>query len=318
LKRQNRPMVQLLCSEQNLACPSVEPDCLAMGTRAAEHLLTLGSPSFAFYRSCKAAETQRLWEGFSSAIAAAGHKAHFIDFSTHAPGRETTIPRRKRWMWLRDQIAALPKPLALLVEDDRFANDAIEVAAMLQLRIPEDLAVLGVDDRPLILNKLPVSVSSLDSNLHGIGWEGAALLDRILNGESPPSEPVLVAPGRVVGRRSTATFVCDHPAVSAAVNFLRANYHGSIQVADIARAATLSTRSLQALFKQEVGCTISEELSRLRLAHAARLLRETDLKLESIAHESGLSNAKYLCEVFRPAFNATPSAYREAQRAARG
>jgi LacI family transcriptional regulator len=185
---------------------------------------------------------------------------------------------------------------------------------MLGLRIPEDIAVLGVDNRSLVLNKLPFQVSSVDSNLHGIGWAGAELLDKILDGDAPPTSPLLVKPRQVVARHSTATFVSNHPGVSAAVDFIRAHYHEGIQVDDIARAAGLSRRSLQLLFKETVGCTISEELSRLRLMHAVRLLRDTDLKLESVAHESGLRTAKYLCEVFRPAFNLTPTAYRDLQK----
>lgn len=319
LKAQPCPVVRLLCSERDLPCPAIEPDCLAIGALAAEHLLTLGSPTFAFYRSCDTSETRRLWEGFSGALAAAARKAHFIDYAAAVqPQTGTVIPRVQRWMWLRDQLAALPRPLALFVEDDRYANDVIEAIAMLGWRVPEDVAVLGVDNRALILGKLPLSVSSVDSNLHGVGWTGAALLNRLMDGGAPPNSPILVKPESVVSRRSTATFVCDRPTVSAAVKFLRAHYHEVIHIADIARFAGLSTRSLQVFFKEEVGCTISEELARLRMEHATRLLRETDLKLESVAHESGLKSASYLCEVFRSAFHTTPTAYREAQRAMPG
>jgi len=122
----------------------------------------------------------------------------------------------------------------------------------------------------------------------------------------------------VVARQSTATFVCEHPGVSNAVNFVRKHYAEPIRIQEIAKAAAVSTRTLQSSFKQYVGYTISEEISRLRLAHAARLLRESDLKLESVAHESGLRNAKYLCEVFRPLFQVTPTEYRQAERPSGG
>jgi transcriptional regulator GlxA family with amidase domain len=101
---------------------------------------------------------------------------------------------------------------------------------------------------------------------------------------------------------------------SAAMNFLRAHFHEPIHLEDIARAAGVSARVLQSAFKEHVRGTVSDELARLRLSHAARLLCETDLKLGSVAQEAGLRNAKYLCEVFRPAFDATPAAYREARR----
>src|SRR6185369_8976972 len=99
-----------------------------------------------------------------------------------------------------------------------------------------------------------------------IGWTGAALLDRILNGEQVPPEPVLIKPREVVARQSTATFVCEHPGVSNAVNFVRKHYAEPIRIQEIAKAAAVSTRTLQSSFKQYVGYTICEEISRLRLA----------------------------------------------------
>jgi LacI family transcriptional regulator len=187
---------------------------------------------------------------------------------------------------------------------------------LLGWRIPEELALLGTDNRPLVLGKLPIAVSSVDSNLHAVGWSGAGLLERLMNGERAPAKPIQIAPGRVVSRTSTATFVCEHPGVSSAMKFLRTHFHEPIHLDDIARAAGVSARVLQSAFKEHVRRTMSDELARLRLSHAARLLCETDLKLESVAREAGLRNAKYLCEVFRPAFDATPSAYREASQTA--
>jgi LacI family transcriptional regulator len=316
VKEQNCPVARLLSTQQCSEFPSVEPDSKAIGVRGAEHLLSLGSPTFVFYRSEESPETRLLWEGFSETIRAAGHNPHLLDFAASVPYAINPLTNRQvRWEWLRESLSALPRPLAVMAEDDRFTTDLIEVSLMTGWWIPEDLSVLGVDNRALILGKLPVPISSIDSNLHQLGWAGAQLLDRMLDGEPAPKSPVIIQPGPVIPRRSTATFVCDCPAVSAAVNFLRQRYRDSIQVADVARASGLSTRSIQSAFRELVGCTISDELSRLRLAHASRLLRETDLKLESVAHESGLTSAKYLCDVFRASFNLTPTEFRESERA---
>jgi LacI family transcriptional regulator len=318
LKTQTCPVVQVLSLiGGDSPFPVVETDAATIGVRAAEHFLTLGLPNCIFYRTWLPDGREACWETFSGTLRAAGRTVHRIEFADGRTFEEiTTISRQERWDWLAEQLRSLTRPLAAFVMDDRYVNDLVQAAALLKWSIPEELAVLGADNRLLVLGKQPISISSVDSNLHGVGWAGAALLERIMDGEKPPTERVRIAPGEVVARRSTATFVCDHPGVSAAMNFLRSHYHEGIQVADIARAASLSTRSLQGSFKQTVGCTISEELARLRLAHAARLLRETDLKLESVANESGLSSAKYLCEVFRPAFHTTPAAYRESHRAA--
>lgn len=312
VKRQTCPLVRLLWSALPGSEPAVETDPAAIGARGAEHFLSLGEPKFVFYTGWLTHESQAMWHGFETKLSAAGRKATLVDFGEgRSPENAILISREERWQWLAEKLSQLPRPLAVMAEDDRFVYDVVEAANRLGWRIPEDIAVLGADDRELILGKIPISISSVDSQLRKIGWEGAALLDRILDGEKPPSEPIRILPGEVKARRSTATFVCDQPAVNTAVTFLRNHFHESLRIDGIARAAGLSERSLQNLFKQHVGCTVSEELSRVRLNHAARLLRETDLKLDSVAHESGLRSAKYLCEVFRAAFQTTPATYRE-------
>lgn len=315
LSQQGVPVVRLLCSRADLPYPAVEPDPEAIGVRAARHFLTLGSPHCVFYTAWLTDETESLFRGFSETLRAAGRAVTLLNFGEgRDPALSAIYSRQERWDFLHQALAKLPRPLAVFAEDDRYAYDLIQAAAMLGWRIPEDIAVLGSDDRELILGKYPVPVSSVDTNLRRIGWEGAALLDRILNGDEPPRETIRIPPGEVVVRRSTATFVCAHPGVTTAVNLLRASFHEPLKVADIARAAGLSSRSLQTLFKEHVGCTVSEELSRLRMEHALRLLRETDLKLSSVATEAGLRNAKYLCEVFRESFGITPTEYRKAQQ----
>lgn len=316
LRAQSCPVVRLLCSDMELPFPAVEPDSVGIGARGAEHFLSLGSPNCVFYTGWLTRETEAIWRGFSTTLAAAGKGARLVDFKAGCAGKETvTFSRQQRWDWLVEQLRVLPRPLAVFAEDDRFANDLIVAAAQLGWRIPEDMAVLGADNRALILGKYPVPVSSVDTNLHGIGWAGGALLERILDGEKIPAVACSIAPGPVVARRSTATFVCDHSGVTAAVNYLRAHFHEHLDLAALVQAAAVSTRSLQSAFKEHLGHSVSDELSRVRLEHARRLLRETDLKLESVAHESGFGNAKYLCQVFRAAFGETPTGYRDGARA---
>lgn len=319
LNEQTCPVVRLLCTPFLEKHPAVEPDVEAIGRRGAEHFLSIHASNCVFYRAWFTDETERTWRAFNAAIERAGGKATLFDFSE---GRLAMNPilttREERWAWLAEKLSQMPRPLAVMAEDDRYAYDVAEAANRLGWRIPEDVAILGADNRELVLKKIFTPVSSLDTNLHGIGWEGAALLDRILNGEEPPKEPIRVEPGEVKIRKSTATFMCDQPAVNAAVIHLRSHFHEVLRLEDLAKIAGLSERTLQTLFKQHVGRTVSEELSRVRLEHASRLLRETDLKLESVAHESGLRSAKYLCEVFRAEYDMTPATYRERARAKEG
>lgn len=304
LETQTCPVVHIL---ESAAVPAVDADWEEIGRHGAEHLLSLGSLACAFYRLGESVQTNRMWDGFSGTLAAAGREVHLLD----AGSQSEATPRLARWTWLCEELSKLPRPLAVMVEDDRFVSDVFEAADLLGWRIPQDLAVLGTDNRSLVLGKLPIPVSSVDTNLREIGRAAAELLDRLMKGESPPGDVRVIAPFGVVARQSTATFVSGHPGLDKVVNHLRKHFASPLQVPDLARFAGLSVRSLQTAFKAEMGYSLSDELSRLRLKEASRLLRDTDLKLESVALESGFGTASYLCRVFRKHFGETPSRYRE-------
>ena len=304
LKTLSCPVVYIL---ESAAGPAVDADWEAIGRHGAEHLLSLGSLACAFYRLGESHETNGIWRGFSGTLAASGREAQLLD----AGSQSEATPRLVRWTWLCEELSKLPRPLAVMVEDDRFVSDVFEAADLLGWRIPQDLAVLGTDNRSLVLGKLPIPVSSVDTNLREIGRAAAELLDGLMKGEPPPAQTRVIAPFGVVARQSTATFVSNHPGLDKVVNHLRKHFASPLQLPELARSAGLSVRSLQTAFKAEMGHPLSEELSQLRLKEASRLLRDTDLKLESVALESGFGTASYLCRVFRKHFGETPSRYRE-------
>lgn len=307
LKSIDCPVVHIMENPGNPAVPAVDADWVAIGTRGAEHLLSLGSLTCVFYRLGESRETHEMWSGFSGVLAAAGHTAQLLTAGTHSEEK----PRVARWSWLCEQLSKLPRPLAIMVEDDRFVSDVFEAAAMLGWEIPQDLAVLGTDNRALVLGKLPIPVSSVDTNLREIGRSAAEYLDHLMKGGTATEEPRVIAPFGVVARESTATFVSNHPGLDKVVNYLRKHFAQPPNLPGLARSAGLSVRSLQTAFKAEMGHPLSEEISQLRLKEAARLLRDTDLKLESVALESGFGTASYLCRVFRSHLGETPTRYRE-------
>ena len=312
LRKLKVPVVRMACADRQLPFPAVEPDPEAIGAKAAQYLLTLGNPHFAYYCTASVEETRACWTGFSRVLRAAGHEPTLLDFWT-ATGQSpeaTPPPRPVRWAWLRKRLPKLPRPLAVLVEDDRFLPDLYETADQLGWRVPEDLALMGQDARPLILAKLPIPSTSIDTGLYRIGYEAAALLDRLISGQSAPAEVRRVPPGDVVARRSTAVCYCSHEGVSRAITYLRRHFVEPLTLESVAAAGGVPSRTLQGMFKEATGHTFTEELTRLRLDHAIRLIRTSDLKLESVAHESGFGNARYLCEVFRKVLGSTPTAYR--------
>jgi LacI family transcriptional regulator len=317
----NRPVVHMLQSTLQLpGWPRVVQDLEAIGRMGAQHLLTLGDNNLAFYRYFDSPEFTACRDGFVREVEAQGRTVHEIGphrvFSSE--GCELKGSRRERVQWLKTQLASLPLPLAVMADDDVYALDLVRAAGELGLRIPEDLAILGVDDQPLILNGPPDPISSIDPDLLEIGRVSAELLHRMLQGAAPGSDavPMLVKipPKGVIVGDSTGTFRCDHPGVTAAALFIRKHFHEGIWVSDVAAHARMSVRTLQASYPKRVGCTVKEDIQRQRLRRAQDLLETTDLKLAAVALESGFGTLENLCRVFQSQHRITPHAWRMQQR----
>jgi LacI family transcriptional regulator len=213
--------------------------------------------------------------------------------------------------WLKEQISALPRPVGVFTEGDLWAVEMIHICQQLGLRVPDDIAIVGIDNDPLVVDVAPVPVSSVDNNLHGLGMEAAALLDRLLSGEAPPAETIFIQPRGVVQRRSTNTLAVSNEDVAAAITFIHAHFRDPITVADVASESHISRRRLQDLFLEHIGRTISQEIQRARLDLAKRMLHESPMKIGLIAERCGLGSGVQMAKVFSRELKTTPKAYRQ-------
>ena len=314
--RTDCPIVRMLSTELDLPYPAVEADYAAAGRASARHLLELGHVHCASYSICESKDTRQFLQGFGTELAAAGQRAQRLDFGAALPGRQELAGRAGRCEWLRDELKRLPKPLAVVSDDDRRALELLTACGLAGLRVPEDVAILGCDNRPVEQRMARIPLSSVDMNFRRVGWEAAALLDRLMQGATPPAGVIKVPPTGVVARRSTTTFVTDSPGITAAVLYLREHFREPLGLAELAQRAGLAKRRFESEFKRWVGRTPREELQRVRVSCATRLLRDTNLKLDAIAVESGLGSARKLCAIFAEVYGLSPNAWRQRTRAA--
>lgn len=299
--------------------PVVAPDYRACGAAGAQHLLELGAPVFAFYRRFNARESNAVMEGFLGGMRAAGREVRRLDFPQEYPGEPDTHQRIRIGMaeWhqrLTRRLLDLPKPCAVMAEDDRFGIELIQLALDAGLRVPDDVAVLGCDNLMPDLRLAQVPLSSVDPDLPGVGRRGAELLHRLMRGESGGPALQLIPPRGVVERASTALYAAHDERVARVVRSIRRNFRDELTVPGLAREAGLSVRGLQTAFEKHVGRTVRDEITRCRLAQAKRLLEETDLKVSSVAAESGFPDARALVRFFRLKEGCAPSDYRERKR----
>jgi LacI family transcriptional regulator len=293
--------------------PTIHTDSKKVGVLAAEHFLERGFRKMAFFLRTETPAARERCEAFRSEVQKCGAEFHLIDWAGQKQKRNESSETELVW-WLGSQLKALPKPLAVFSQIDECAIDVLYACRERGIRVPEDVAVLGVDDDKLRCEFAPVPLSSIDSNQEMEGYEAAALLGRLLRGEAKPRRPILVQPVGVTTRLSTDILAIQHPDVAAVLRYVWQNYSKPINAKTVASTVSISARRLHDAFLQHVGKTLADFITQKRLEKAKRLLIETDHKGFDIAVECGFPNDDRMGRVFKRELGLTPMEYREKNR----
>jgi LacI family transcriptional regulator len=212
---------------------------------------------------------------------------------------------------LATQLKKAPKPLAVLATTDDHAVEVLEACEDAALAVPEQVSIIGVDDSLLAVDAMQTPISSVDTNLGQLGYRGAALLDRLMQGKPAPKTPIRIPPTGLITRKSSDLIAVGHAGVAKSLRFMIEHCHELVGVEDMARAAGMSQRSLHNAFLKELGRSPGAELQRMRIDLAKKLLRESDEKIDALAGRCGYQSANSLWVAFRRATGMTPSQYRD-------
>lgn len=274
--------------------PTVLPDDPAIGRMAAEYLLSLPVRHFGFCRDAGLQYGRLRGDAYRKRLAEAGFPCH--DCDTHT----TEIAQ-----WL----TSLPKPVAVFCCNDAWAHRLMSAARRCGARIPEEVAVLGVDDDELLNTVGACPLSSIAIPASKVGFEAARLLERSLNGSAPPLRTTL-PPICVVPRATTDITFIEDPHVAQAMQFIKGNVAHPIQVDDVVEHLSVSRRSLERRFHKMVGCSVGSAIRRAHVERAKQLLTATGLSIEEVASASGFTSATLLGVVFRKHVGESPTAFR--------
>ncbi len=307
------PVVDLSICHPEIDLPRIVGDHEAIGRLAAEHFIERHFRHAAFFaKDWTNVERLRLG-GFRRAWVESGHDEPF----TWVWRREGAERRYDDWnalnAWLASKFAVAPKPLALFAFNDNNAALALEAALATGFSVPEEIAILGVDDEALIVENQSVPLSSVRHDLRGIGVEAAALLNRLMEGGKPPDAPVLVPPLGVAVRRSTDVVAVSSPTIRRALALIREHLSDAYGVCELAAELGVSRATLSRLFSAEMESAPSIEFLRQRVVHAKVLLATTDSPVKAIAAACGFCDAAHLTNVFRRETGITPRAFRKGQ-----
>jgi LacI family transcriptional regulator len=312
LQALRRPVINVSGVLPDLPFPRVVADHAEVGRQAAQHLLERGLQQLGFVgyrRHHFAVERER---GFREVAEAAG-----VSVATfHQPGQRWEDPSGV-WRWnepLLEWLRRLPKPVGVLASHDTQGAQIAEYCYQLNLTVPDDVAVVGVDDDDLLCDLSRPSLSSVRLPAERIGFEAARLLDLWLNGQRPADRALVLPPAGVMVRQSSNLQAVPDAGVAAAIRFIHDHAHEPLQVSDVLRAVAMARRALERRFRRWLQRSILEEIRRAHVLIAQRLLIATDLPMSQIAARSGLQTSRHLSIAFRQVAGATPTAFRNQSR----
>lgn len=272
---------------------------------AADHLIERGFTNFAYVGLEDRAWSNRRERGFRERLAPLGIEPHIYP-----------QPKKKDRMWEQEQqlmaawIRSLPKPLGLFACNDDRGRQVLEACQLADMRVPEDVAVLGVDDDEVFCGLSYPPLSSVALNAETAGYRAAELLDGMMQGRVRKPRRIVVEALHVVTRRSTDIVAVEDQDVAAALQFIHREKGCDISVESVAQEVAVSRRNLEKRFRETIGRTILEEIQNTRLERAKRLLLETTYPVSKVAEIAGFGSTGYFIQFFHSRVGTTPRKFR--------
>lgn len=301
------PVVDTLGVVQASPFPLVHVDNVAIARLAAEHFLERGLEHFGFFGIEGENWSRQRYEGLCASVA---------HLQKAVPLYE--LPRRalnaRSWERMENHLAewaaALPRPSGILVCSDQRGARFLEACRRAGVRVPDDLAVLGVDDDEPLCEVCDPPLSSIRPAHDQVGYEAAGLLDSVMSGGGPARRSILVPPQQIVARLSTDTFAIPDPLMQGALGRIRDAAHLGLNVDVLARELGVSRSVLQRKFRSALKRTVHQEILAAKIKRARELLVKTDLPLATVAERAGFRHQEYMGAVLKLRLGMTPGRVR--------
>jgi LacI family transcriptional regulator len=307
------PTVLLSLDPADLACPRVVTDHDAIVDMAVKHFESLRFQNYAVFDVIGSTSQRRRHARFAEKIAEAGQACAVFKTKLTVPGGQ--IPAS-----VVDEMVEFLRgckfPLGVFCAQDSLAQLVLLAVAQAQLNVPDQVAVLGVDNDHLLCDFSEPTLSSIDSQQGELGYQGAAVLDRLMKGLPTPAI-TKVAPRAVVARGSTETWATEDELARAALKYIWSEFRQGLQVADVAKKQGISKVALNNRFQRAFNTSVGAEISRRRIEEARRLLSEEGMNASEVCKVLGYENLETFSRAFKRLTGCTATAFRLAQEAKR-
>lgn len=304
--RTGLPVVDVSAGRHLPSVPWVETDDREIARLAVEHLLERGFRTLGYCGDPRFNWSRWREEHFARLASEKGIQVRVYRSRGPAPDRE----RRELAEWA----GRLPKPAGVLACYDIMAQRLLDACRDARIAVPDEVAVLGVDDDPLLCDLASPPLSSVIPNTRRTGYEAAAILSRLMDGERVSPKGLLIPPLGIHTRQSTDVLALEDRDIAAAVRFVREHACDGATVADLLKAVPLSRRVLESRYRKATGRTPHQDFLRIRIERVKELLAETDHSLERIADLAGFNHPEYMSVAFKRETGMTPGQYRRRAR----
>lgn len=285
---------------------TVTNDNAGIADRALTALLRAGCDHFAFVGWTRGVNwSTARFDAYRDALAGLGKDCHSL-LDPWTMGDASDFAKR-----LAPWLQVLPKPCGIFAANDDIASVVLDTCRSAKIAVPDDIAVIGVDDEPSICETTKPSLSSIRP---GFAHAGALAVDLLLRQRANldlPAEHLVFPPEVVTLRQSTRRLTHRNPKITAALELIRREACSGLKAADVVQFLDLSERLAETRFKQATGHRITEEITEIRLARALELLRNPHQGITPIAHLCGWESDVYLKRLFKARFGMTMRAWRK-------
>lgn len=303
LSKRGIPAVNIKSDFLNLPVASVLMDNQQIGKIAAECFMSKGIRRFASTAWSISGDSGRLkLKGFSDFLQQHGFSVTELKNQEDIQNVRQLLPLEKG------------EVVGFFAAEDFLGRMVIEACQDSGLMVPEDVAVVGTDNSSFICEMLSPTMSSIELGAERVGYQAALMLDQLMKGMPVSGDPVLVAPERIIERRSSDILQMTDNLIGRALRFIQENASEPITVGNVTEALHCNRRVLEKRFRAKVNRTLHEEIRRSRIQRACQLLRETDMLIETLAESCGYSSRERFNAAFRIEMGKTPSLYRREYR----
>jgi LacI family transcriptional regulator len=303
------PTIDVSAARPITSIPWVETDDEAVARMAVEHLVDRGFKRFGFCGDSQFAWSRLREAAMRRALADLGYEYKAFSLSS-SRSKNRSSDESQMADWLR----SLPKPIGVLACYDICGRQLLEICRRNEILVPEEIAVLGIDNDELLCTLADPPLSSVILDSKRAGYVAAQLLDQAMSGKSLPPISHLMKPSGVAARQSTDILAIDDAGVCKAARFIREHACDGINVPDVLKHTGLSRRTLDSRFLRFLGRTPHDEIRRIQLQRVEELLIQTDLSLGAIADRTGFEHSEYLSVIFKRKIGISPTEFRQRNR----